>query len=202
MHRLPAHARSCRDTARSCQRTRRWPAGAVLQSGNRALQESGRWFRRQYRWRRSRRYQRTGSCKNLRKIGGRHFNRESTARQSTGSDKHVQTVRRSGLQTDGKERSTAPHTQPALPVDLLGDRKLDQLVEDIAMDQRLKIVAYQKIRRRLLSRRIDDDAQWVLSPRLHLVVDVGGKAQDLCLPLTFNVQQHRYERRVIDRDTD
>ena len=94
----------------------------------------------------------------------------------------------------------APDPKPLFPVDLARHRQLYQLVEHIAMNQRLEVAAHQHIRRWLLRDRVDHHAQRVGRPGFDLVLDIAGEAQHLLLTLTFHIQRHSHERRIVDAD--
>ena len=94
----------------------------------------------------------------------------------------------------------APDPKPLFPVDLARHRQLYQLVEHIAINQRLEVAAYQHIRRWLLRDSVDHHAQRVGRPGFDLVLDIAGEVQHLLLTLTFHIQRHSHERRIVDAD--
>ncbi|MDT4890700.1 hypothetical protein FQZ97_1275940 [compost metagenome] len=60
--------------------------------------------------------------------------------------------------------------------------QLHQLIEDVAVDQRLQVGAHQDIGRRLLGPRVQFDANGVRRTGDHLILDIGDEAQLLRLP--------------------
>lgn len=83
------------------------------------------------------------------------------------------------LRADGKELAVAPDAEPFDAVDPARHRQLDQLVEHVAMHQRLEVVAHPQVGRGFLGAGVDLDAQRMPGVRLDLVLDVGGEAQYL-----------------------
>ena len=101
-----------------------------------------------------------------------------------------------------EKHTAAPHAEPALAVHITRHGQIHQLIEHVAMNQRLEIGAHANVRRWFLSLRVEADAQRMLLTGLHHIVNIGDETQQLRFALPAHVQPHRDEGRIFDLDTD
>src|SRR5262249_6603115 len=100
----------------------------------------------------------------------------------------------------GEELSPRGNAEHALPADVALLAELDEIVEQRARHLSPEIAADVEIRLKSAGFRLGLEAQRVLAPARHPVIDIGAEMQLLALLSLLRLELDREERRVLDGD--